>query len=403
MSYSLVGIVALLILLITHFEVIIKKGNIDKIPAYKQYRLFIIATALFYITDILWGIFDHYDLDIAGLIITSFYFLLMSVSVFLWARYSFNYLEQRRTNTMVATIIATLVPIFGITVLIVNFFNPIFFEFVDGNYIPHTARYAFLTSLMGLYLIVSIYVFIFIKFARKKLIVRYIIIGVFGIEMAAALLSQLFNPSLPLYSLGCAVGISLIKTYVVNNEKNELEVSLSKINKQVEKQSEELSNAIELAYSDPLTGAKSKHAYVEFEDNIDNLIHNEEIDEFAVLVFDVNYLKNVNDTLGHDIGDRYLIESCAMIKESFKYSDVYRYGGDEFIIILEGVDYAKRKELVETFRETVKKNKTQNKPVIATGLSDYVKGKDHSLRSVFNRADKDMYANKKILKGNDAK
>ena len=221
--------------------------------------------------------------------------------------------------------------------------------------------------------------------------------------MAVAILLQLLYPSQPLYTIGNAVSIALIKTHVINTEKNELASSLSQVNEQVEKQSEELSTAIELAYSDPLTGAKSKHAYVEFEDNIDNLIRNDEIDEFAVLVFDVNYLKNINDALGHDVGDRYLTESCTLIKEFFKYSDVYRYGGDEFIIILEGVDYAKRKELVETFRKTVVKNKSQNKPVIATGLADYVKGKDHSLRSVFNRADKDMYVNKKYLKSNDAK
>ena len=221
--------------------------------------------------------------------------------------------------------------------------------------------------------------------------------------MAFAILLQLLYSSQPLFAIGCAVSIALIKTHVINTEKNELVVSLSKVNKQVEKQNEELSTAIELAYSDPLTGAKSKHAYVEFEDNIDKLIHNEEIDEFAVLVFDVNYLKNINDTLGHDVGDKYLTESCKLIKDFFKYSDVYRYGGDEFIIILEGVDYAKRKELIESFRATVKKNKQEDKPVVATGLSDYIKGKDHSLRSVFNRADKDMYANKKILKANDGK
>lgn len=403
MSYSLVGIVAILILLITHFEVILKRGNIEKIPAFKQYRVFIIANALFYVNDILWGIFDYVNNDTASFIVTVGYFLFMSVAVFLWARYIIKYLETDSLNGKIATILAALVPLFCISILIANFFQPIFFEFVDGVYTPHAARYAFLTSLMSLYVIVAAYAFISIKFSKKKLVIRCIIIGTFGIFLAVSILLQLLYPSMPLYTLGCAVGISLIKTHVVNSEKTELAISLSEVNQKVEKQSEELSNAMELAYSDPLTGAKSKHAYVEFEDNIDNLIRNEEIDEFAVLVFDVNYLKNINDALGHDIGDRYLTESCALIKDFFKYSDVYRYGGDEFIIILEGVDYAKRKELIESFRATVKKNKTQNKPVIATGLSDYIKGKDHSIRTVFNRADKDMYANKKILKASDAK
>ena len=403
MTYSLVGIVALLILLITHFEVIFKIGNIDKIPAFKQYRAFITATAFFYVSDILWGIFDYVNNDTAAYVVTVFYFLFMSTVVFLWARYIIKYLETKPINGKVATIIASLVPMFCISILIINFFRPIFFEFVNTEYVPHTARYAFLFALMSLYIIVATYALISIKFSKKKIVVRCILIAVFGFNMAVAVLLQLLYPSQPLYTIGNAVSIALIKTHVINTEKNELASSLSQVNEKVEKQSEELAGVMELAYSDPLTGAKSKHAYVEFEDNIDNLIRNDEIDEFAVLVFDVNYLKNINDALGHDVGDRYLTESCTLIKEFFKYSDVYRYGGDEFIIILEGVDYAKRKELVETFRKTVVKNKSQNKPVIATGLADYVKGKDHSLRSVFNRADKDMYVNKKYLKSNDAK
>ena len=405
MSYSLVPIVALSILLITHFEVIFKIGNIEKIPAYKQYRFFVIIVGLFYVSDMLWGIFDYYHLATFNYAVTVFYFVLLSLTVFTWILYVVRYLEERRITSLVVSIIGLLFPLFCLAIIVVNFFTPIFFEFLeDGTYVPHTARYAFLSIQMALQAIIAIYSFVSIRLTNnKRLKTRYFIIGFFCVEMVASILLQLLYAWLPLYSLGCAVGVALIKAHVVNIEKSELATSLSKANKQVKEQSEELSNAIELAYSDPLTGAKSKHAYVEFEDNIDTLIRQEEIDEFAVLVFDVNYLKSINDALGHDVGDRYLTESCALIKEFFKYSDVYRYGGDEFIIILEGVDYAKRQELVAAFRETVKKNKGENKPVIATGLSDYIKGKDHSLRTVFNRADKDMYNNKKYLKSNDAK
>ena len=399
MSYSLVGIVSLLILLITHFEIFLNRENIVKIPAIKEYRLFIIIIALYYITDILWGIFDYVQWKDASYGVTVTYFLWMSLSVFAWVRYVVRYLEQRKINRIVTYIVGILFPIFCISILIVNFFTPIFFEIVDGVYVPHTARYAFLFSLMALFIFVSIYAFVSSFNAKKKLKARYITTGVFSVLMAVAVVLQLCYPLLPIYAIGCATGIALIKSHVVNTEKNELALSLNKVNKQIEKQSVELETAMELAYNDPLTGAKSKHAYVELEESIDKSIRKGEAEDFAVIVFDVNYLKNINDALGHDVGDRYLIESCALIKEYFKYSDVYRYGGDEFIIILEGVDYAKRKELLATFREVVKKNKNQNKPVIATGLADFVKDKDHSLRSVFNRADKDMYANKKILKG----
>ena len=399
MSYSLVGIVALLILFINHFDVIFKKGNIDKIPAYKQYRLFIIAVAIYYVCDILWGIFDNYDLAVSSYTITVLYFFFMSISIFLWVRYVVRYLEERRISNYITSVIGILFPIFCIAILITNFFTPIFFEFTpDGQYVPHTARYAFLFSYMALFLIVGVYSLISSRLSTGKIRVRYLIMAIFSGLMAVAIFVQMLYPFLALFTLGYAVGIALIKNHVVNTEKNELAISLSKINKQIEKQSVELENAIELAYNDPLTGAKSKQAYIELEQSIDKSIKNEEIDELAVVVFDVNYLKNINDALGHDVGDRYLAESCALIKEFFKFSDVYRYGGDEFIIILEGVDYSNRKELLARFRETVKANKSQNKPVVATGLADYIKDKDHSLRTIFNRADKDMYDNKKVLK-----
>lgn len=401
MSYSLVGIAALLILLITHFEIIFKIGNVDKIPAYKQYRFFIIFLAHFYITDILWGIFDHFDLDFAGYIITVLYFTFMSISVFFWAVYVVQYLEERKSTKTVMSIIGLLFPIFTLSIIIANFFTPIFFEFVDGEYIPHAARYAFLSALMALYVIIAIYSFISGAITKSKIKTRYMVIGFFGFVLTTAIILQLLHPNLPLYALGCAVGVALIKTYVVNNEKNELAHSLSSVSKKIEKQEAELSNAKELAYTDSLTGARSKHAYVEIEEELDNLIRKGDIEEFAVVEFDLNYLKKINDTLGHDVGDQYIIESYNTIKEFFKYSDIYRYGGDEFVIVLEGVDYAKRKELIEAFKKATIYNKTHNKPVVACGMADFNKDKDNTLKSVFNRADLDMYSNKKELKANE--
>ena len=400
MSYSLVPIVALSILLITHFEVIFKIGNIEKIPAYKQYRFFVIIVGLFYVSDMLWGIFDYYHLATFNYAVTVFYFVLLSLTVFTWILYVVRYLEERRITSLVVSIIGLLFPLFCLAIIMVNFFTPIFFEFLeDGTYVPHTARYAFLSIQMALQAIIAIYSFVSIRLTNnKRLKTRYFIIGFFCVEMVASILLQLLYAWLPLYSLGLAVGIALIKAHVVNTEKNELASDLSSVNKQIAKQSKELTTAIELAYTDSLTGAKSKHAYVEFEDNIDRMIRHEEIDEFAVVEFDLNYLKAINDSLGHDTGDKYIIESFHMIRDFFKYSDVYRFGGDEFVLVLEGVDYAKRKTLLESFRKTVQDNKNNNKPVVASGMADFIKDKDHSLRNVFNRADNDMYANKKGLK-----
>lgn len=75
--------------------------------------------------------------------------------------------------------------------------------------------------------------------------------------------------------------------------------------------------------------------------------------EFAVAVFDLNDLKKVNDTLGHEAGDQYVKDSCKFICQRFKYSPVFRIGGDEFVVILEGIDYEDREEILKGFEEDI--------------------------------------------------
>ena len=121
--------------------------------------------------------------------------------------------------------------------------------------------------------------------------------------------------------------------------------------------------------------------------------------EFAVGVFDLNDLKKVNDTQGHDAGDRYIKEACMCICKCFQHSPVYRIGGDEFAVILEGEDYAAQDELLEVFDRQMEENLAQRKIVVSTGISRFVPGQDNSFRTVFERADEKMYQRKRTLKG----
>ena len=71
--------------------------------------------------------------------------------------------------------------------------------------------------------------------------------------------------------------------------------------------------------------------------------------EFAVVVMDINGLKTVNDTCGHDFGDILIIDACKLICRTFKRSPVYRIGGDEFVAILENGDLEHYAELLDEF------------------------------------------------------
>ena len=163
-------------------------------------------------------------------------------------------------------------------------------------------------------------------------------------------------------------------------------------------QKEKLQAAMKMAYTDPLTGVKSKHAWKEAGERMDRRIGEEEVSAFGVVVFDLNDLKQINDSRGHEAGDELIREACRLICVSFRHSPVYRIGGDEFTAILEGEDYANREELLSLFEKKVLANLERGRAVVAFGCGVYYPGRDRSIRVVFDRADAEMYKKKDMLK-----
>ena len=154
-----------------------------------------------------------------------------------------------------------------------------------------------------------------------------------------------------------------------------------------------------LANIDPMTGVKSKHAYLVNERAVDAAIASGRAGEFAVVVCDVNGLKKINDTLGHKAGDEYIREACKMVCVVFKHSPVYRVGGDEFVVVLTGRDHASRKDLMHQLHNQSVEHINQGGAVVSAGLSDFRPGEDHTYHDVFERADQLMYEEKQLLKG----
>ncbi len=163
-----------------------------------------------------------------------------------------------------------------------------------------------------------------------------------------------------------------------------------------------LENEKELARRDELTGVKNKTAYKEFENAIQESIDSGAGDEpFAIVVGDMNNLKTINDTEGHRAGDDYISASAMLLCRIFAHSPVFRIGGDEFCVILRKNDYDAADELFDDLKNTVMENVINKKgPVIAAGISKYIPGTDKSVAEVFERADSQMYENKRCIKKN---
>ena len=152
-----------------------------------------------------------------------------------------------------------------------------------------------------------------------------------------------------------------------------------------------------MANTDSLTGVRNRHAYSENETAINQKIQAGEIEKLAVVVGDINGLKYVNDTQGHAVGDQLIKDACAMICEYFTHGAVFRVGGDEFAIVLQGKGYDTMPEVLSELNRKVEENIKDNGVVISFGYS-VLNREDQQLRDVFERADQMMYERKKELK-----
>ncbi len=186
---------------------------------------------------------------------------------------------------------------------------------------------------------------------------------------------------------------------VLESDGERLIFGLVNIESLVQKKNEyerRLAQAQESAHIDALTHVKNKHAYLETETVFDKRIQEHRQSEFALAILDVNDLKQINDTAGHQAGDQHLCTACGIICKFFKCSPVYRFGGDEFAILIEGDDYERLDELCKAMD---KRNEVANLTggiVIAYGIAKY--GNESCVAELFKRADELMYKSKRELK-----
>ena len=124
---------------------------------------------------------------------------------------------------------------------------------------------------------------------------------------------------------------------------------------------------------------------------------------FAIGVFDCNNLKLINDKLGHIKGDMYLQSAVSIICRVFSRSPIFRIGGDEFAVILQGDDYRNRRRLTSIFETKIAKTASAEERwqqlSVAMGVAEFDPRIDKTVDDVFRRADNLMYENKRSQKG----
>ena len=160
----------------------------------------------------------------------------------------------------------------------------------------------------------------------------------------------------------------------------------------------------QLAYKDGLTGTGNRTAFEEHLIELEKV--KDTIGQIGIIMFDVNDLKYVNDNLGHPEGDKLLLESAQLIRDTFSKigGECFRIGGDEFVILLSGEDVKQQcEDGTELFKAAMKSyNARPNLELrisIASGYAIYDETQQgKKLMDIYHEADIYMYENKKKMK-----
>lgn len=157
---------------------------------------------------------------------------------------------------------------------------------------------------------------------------------------------------------------------------------------------------VRLIYTDAMTQVGNKTAYNECVDLLCKRIRDKEKINFLIAVIDINDLKIVNDTYGHEYGDKLIQNGASILKKVWGSDYTYRVGGDEFVIVYSDMDMECAKERLSLFEEAIEDYNRQNKCEktylrMAIGTAVFSSETDKEYMDVFRRADSSMYEDKK--------
>lgn len=186
--------------------------------------------------------------------------------------------------------------------------------------------------------------------------------------------------------VGCLLFILILMAEFLEDSMNLIEVG-----KQAETLKEE-------AERDGLTMLKNRRI---FEIDIIGVPENK-LKEYAIVMYDLNNLKRMNDEYGHHMGDYYIISGSEIIQDVFgSLGEIYRIGGDEFCLIAHGLtrqDYCKRAERMCSWMSSLKGAHVEGLMQIASGFAAFNRNTDRNLLDTMERADKEMYQCKRKQK-----
>lgn len=192
--------------------------------------------------------------------------------------------------------------------------------------------------------------------------------------------------------------IGMLFNAVTSSEKDTLNYmnSLKKAEDEIHDKNVRITELGSLALRDSMTNVGNKAAFTARVSEI------KDSDAYGIVLMDVNGLKTINDSYGHEAGDEYIKGCCTVLCDVFSHSPVFRIGGDEFSVILKGRDYENRHELMKNITEAFEhiwrehEDDPPHRYSASVGMADSTTCS--STRETIKTADESMYENKRAFK-----
>lgn len=156
--------------------------------------------------------------------------------------------------------------------------------------------------------------------------------------------------------------------------------------------------ALESAYRDPLTGVDNR-ASLDRQLPREISLAQRHKRALSVLVVDIDHFKRINDNHGHQVGDRVLCELADVMKECIRGTDqIFRYGGDEFVISLASTPLDGAIDVAERIRHRIERacfEVGNIRLVVSTSIGVAEIHERDTVDSIFRRADNAMLGSKR--------
>ena len=230
--------------------------------------------------------------------------------------------------------------------------------------------------------------------------IAFFILGMAAIfiVVSAAIARSLVSPLMELNEAAKEIAGGNLDVKLTTKSKDEIGTLTESFRETADKLKEQMDYINSLAYTDSLTGVNNNTAYKRDVTNLRGEISGGTA-RFSLAVIDVNGLKQINDSYGHEYGNILISDTATVAAMVFGKENVYRIGGDEFAVLMKDTTRDECRELADKFHEELRSDEGSVSVAAAIGIAEFTSA-DGSYEEVFRRADEEMYHIKAEMKKN---